>query len=40
MYSQGCSLDANPVTWAKKQIEILANVYPNAPHFMKYLKKH
>ncbi len=40
IYSQGCSLDGDPIAWAKKQIEILANVYANAPRFMEYLKKH
>jgi hypothetical protein len=40
MYFQGCSLDVDLVAWAKEQIEILTNAYPNAPRFMKYLRKH
>jgi hypothetical protein len=40
MYSCECPIDVDAITWAKQQIHLLATRYPNATHFMKYLKKH
>jgi hypothetical protein len=36
----GCPIDADAITWADEQIQLLTTKYPNATYFMKYLKKH
>jgi hypothetical protein len=40
MYSCGCPINVDAILWAKQQIHLLTTRYPNATHFMKYLKKH
>jgi hypothetical protein len=40
MYSCGCPIDVDAILWAKQQIHLPTIRYPNATHFMKYLKKH
>jgi len=40
MYSCGCPIDVDAITWVEQQIHLLATRYPNVTHFMKYFRKH
>ena len=37
MYGKGCGVDDDPITWAVRQLDIIANTRPRAVSFMKYM---
>jgi hypothetical protein len=39
MYGKGCAVDADPIDWALKQLDIIANTRPRSAAFMRYIDK-